>query len=223
MVLGEIFERFARQRPIAVMARAALEHALAPQAIDALFEQTAQRQYTRTLLFSSVVDLMGTVVAKVQPAVNAAYRAKADALGVSLRAVYDKLERTEPGLSAELVRHTARTLGPVITAMGGERAAWLPGYRVKVLDGNHLAGTEHRIKELRTIRAGALPGKALVVLDPQAMLVTDVFPCEDGLAPERSLLESVLLTIRAGEAWIADRNFCTTDFLFGIDRRDGTF
>ena len=87
MVLDDIFERFARQSPVTVMARAALEHALSPQAIDALFDRTAQRQYTRTLLFSSVVDLMGTVVARIQPAVNAAYRAQAQALGVSLRAV----------------------------------------------------------------------------------------------------------------------------------------
>jgi len=223
MVLDDIFERFAQQSPITVMARAALEHALAPGAIDALFERSAERQYTRTLLFSSVVDLMGAVVAKIQPAVNAAYRARAETLGVSLKAVYDKLDRTEPGISAELLRHTARTLGPVITAMHGERASWLPGYRVKILDGNHLAGTQHRLKELRTIGAGALPGKALVVLDPQAMLVTDVFPCEDGHAQERSLLDRVLEAIRPGEAWIADRNFCTTDFLFGIARRGGCF
>ena len=61
MVLDDIFERFARQSPVTVMVRAALEHALSPRTIDALFEQTAQRQYTRTLLFSSVVDLMATV------------------------------------------------------------------------------------------------------------------------------------------------------------------
>jgi IS4 transposase len=223
MVLDDVFERFARQAPVTVMVRAALEHALAPQALDALFQETAQRQYTRTLLFSSVVDLMGTVVARIHPAVNAAYHAKAESLGVSLRAVYDKLDRTEPAVSAELVRHTARTLGPVIAAMGGERAAWLPGYHVKILDGNHLAGTQHRLKELRTIGAGALPGKALVVLDPQAMLVTDVFPCEDGHAQERSLLDQVLEGIRSGQVWIADRNFCTTGFLFGIDRRGGHF
>src|SRR3954471_14376534 len=223
MVLDGIFERFAQQSPVTVMARAALEHALNPQAIDALFESAAQRQYTRKLLFSQVVDLMGTVVCNVRPAIHAAFLANAESIGVSLRAVYDKVDRTEPGLSAELVRHTARTLGPVIAAMGGERTAWLPGYRVKVLDGNHLAGTQHRLKELRTVGAGALPGKALVVLDPQAMLVADVFPCEDGHAQERSLLGSVLETIRAGEVWIADRNFCTTDFLFGIARRDGYF
>ena len=223
MVLDDLFERFARQSPVTVMARAALEHALSPQAIDALFEQTAQRQYTRTSLFSSVVDLMGAVVARVRPAVNAAYRAKAETLGVSLKAVYDKLDRTEPGISAELVRHTARTLGPVVAAMRGGRASWLPGYSIKVLDGDHLAGTQHRLKELRAVGAGALPGKALVVLDPQVMLVTDVFCCEDGHARERSLLDQVLETIRPGEVWIADRNSCTTDFLFGIDRRGGAF
>jgi hypothetical protein len=223
MVLDTIFERFAEQSPVTVMARAALEHALSPGAIDALFENVAERQYTRKLLFSQVVDLMSTVVCNIRPAIHAAFQANAEAIGVSLRAVYDKLDRTEPGVSAELVRHTARTLGPVITAMGGGRPAWLPGYPVKILDGNHLAGTEHRLKELRTLGAGALPGHALVVLDPQAMLVADVFPCEDGHAQERSLLDQVLETIRPGEAWIADRNFCTTGFLFGIARRGGSF
>jgi hypothetical protein len=50
-----------------------------------------------------------------------------------------------------------------------------------------------------------------------------VFPCEDGHAQERSLLDQVLETIRSGEVWIADRNFCTTSFLFGIARRGGYF
>ncbi len=107
--------------------------------------------------------------------------------------------------------------------MGGERAAWLPGYRVKVLDGNHLAGTEHRLKELRAIGAGAPPGKALVVLGPRSMLVTDVHCCEDGHARERSLPGSVPEAVAPGEAWIADRTSCTTGLLFGVDRRGGGF
>jgi hypothetical protein len=223
MVLDHIFERFAEQSPVTVMARAALEHALAPQAVDGIFEAVAQRQYSRTLLFSTVVDLMGTVVCNIRPALHAAFQANAESIGVSLRAVYDKIDRLEPGVSAELVRHTARTLSPVITAMGGERRPWLPGYPIKILDGNHRAGTEHRLKELRTTGAGALPGPALVVLDPQAMLVADVSPWEDGHAQERSLLDQVLETIRSGEVRIADRNFGTTGFLFGIARRGGHF
>ena len=112
MVLDDIFERFAEQTPVTVMARAALEHALSPRAIDALFETVAERQYTRKLLFSQVVDLMGTVVCNVRPAIHAAFQANAESIGASLRAVYDKIDRTEPALSAELVRHTARTVGP---------------------------------------------------------------------------------------------------------------
>jgi IS4 transposase len=107
--------------------------------------------------------------------------------------------------------------------MNGAREEWLPGYRVRILDGNHLPGSEHRIKELRTIRAGALPGHALVVLDPQRMLATDVVLCEDGHAQERSLLDQILAKVAAKDLWIADRNFCTTDFLFGIAGRGGSF
>jgi hypothetical protein len=47
-------------------------------------------------------------------------------------------------------------------------------------------------------------------------LVVDVFPCEDGHAQERSLLGPVLETVRAGELWIEDRNFCTVGWLRGV-------
>jgi IS4 transposase len=107
--------------------------------------------------------------------------------------------------------------------MGGARAPLLPGYRARILDGNHLAATEHRIAELRATRAGALPGHALVVLDPRTMLVTDVITCEDGHAQERSLLGRVLPLVEARDVWIDDRNFCTTDFLFGIAGRGASF
>ena len=58
----------------------------------------------------------------------------------------------------------------------------LPGFAVRILDGNHLAATEHRLKELREIAAGPLPGQTLVVWDPDRRLVVDAFPCEDGHA-----------------------------------------
>jgi IS4 transposase len=95
----------------------------------------------------------------------------------------------------------------------------LPGRRVKILDGNALAGTEHRIKELRSLAAGALPGKTLGVLDPQLGLIVDVFPCEDGHAQERSLLGAVLATVETGDVWLEDRNFCTLGFLSGVAAR----
>jgi IS4 transposase len=191
--------------------------------VDQLFEDVAEVQYTRKLLFSSVVDLMSTVVCRIKPAIHAAYKARAATIGASLKAVYDKLDRIETPLSEALVGTTARRLGPVIDAMDGARAPLLPGYRVKILDGNHLASTEHRIAELRATRAGALPGQALVVLDPRLMLAIDVITCEDGHAQERSLLGRVLPPVEPEDVWVDDRNFCTTDFLFGIAQRRAFF
>src|SRR4051812_43026594 len=112
MLCDEVFEQFAREAPVCVMVRATLENALNPRALDQLFEDTAQRQYTRTLLFSSVVDLMSTVVCRIRPSINAAYQKQAPLLGVTRKAVYDKLDRLEPAIAAALVRHTAAALGP---------------------------------------------------------------------------------------------------------------
>jgi IS4 transposase len=223
MILGDIFERFSQDSPLSVMAQGLMENALSPRIVDQLFEDVAERQYTNKLLFSTIVDLMSVVVCRIRPSIHAAFQARAETVGATIDAVYDKLDGTEPALSAALVHSTAARLAPVIDAMNGARADWLPGYRVRILDGNHLPGTEHRLKELRTIRAGALPGHALVVLDPRLMLATDVVLCEDGHAQERSLLDRVLGFVAAKDLWIADRNFCTTDFLFGIAQRDGSF
>lgn len=97
------------------------------------------------------------------------------------------------------------------------------GYRAKVLDGNPLAGTEHRVPTTRPTRAAALPGQALAVLDPATMLVIDVVPCEDAHAQERSLVDQLLPGDEPGDLWIADRNFCTTRLLFGVLAGGGSF
>ena len=152
MLLGEVFERFAAQSPVSVMARAAFEHALSADATDDLFERHAQRQYTRDLLFSQVVDLMALVVCQVRPSLNAAIKKRTD-LTVTRKAVYAKIDRTEPLLGAALVRHTADRLLPVLAALTGPPSPLVPGYRVRIVDGNHLPGTEHRIGPLRQTRA----------------------------------------------------------------------
>ena len=221
--LGKVFEPFVEQRPICVMARGVLEHLFHAERIDALFERTAEVQYTRELLFSSVVDLMGQVVLGLQPSVHAAYQAQADQLGVSDQAVYDKLNHVELCVSAELVRDAARQAAPVIGALQAELPPLVPGYRTKILDGNHLSASDHRLAELRRTWAAPLPGQTLVVLDPQQMLATEVVLCEDGHAQERSLLGQVLPLVEKDDLWIADRNFCTGDFLGSIAARGGHF
>jgi IS4 transposase len=223
IVHSEVFERFTQGDTISVMAQAVMENALSPRIIDELFEDVAERQYTRDLLFSSIVELMSLVVCGIQPSINAAYTKNAVPINVSLKALYGKIERIETSVGSALVALSGERLSPVITAIGGGLPPFLPGYRAKLLDGNHLPGTEHRLKELRTIRAGALPGHSLVVFDPELMLTIGVILCEDGHAQERSLLDQVLETVAEKDLWIADRNFCTTGFLFGIARRRGCF
>jgi DDE family transposase len=223
MILGDVFERFVQESPVSVMTQALLENTLPPATVDALFEDVAERQYTRDLLFSDVVNLMGTVVCRIRPSISAAYKKSKEALGVTRKAVYKKIDRVELGISAALVRHTAGALGPVIDAMGARTAPWLPAYRTRIVDGSHLPGTEHRIKPLRLTRAGALPGQALVIFEPESGLVADVVLCEDGHAQERSMTDEILALARPRDLWVADRNFCTTALLFGIAGRGGSF
>jgi hypothetical protein len=223
MLLGKVLERFADRAPMCVAMRVLLERALDPQAVDQLFEQAAQRQYRRELLFSTCVDLMGLVVSRTQASVHAAYQASPEDVGVSLRAFYDKLAGIEPETSATLVRHTAQQLAPLIRDMGGTSPKLLPGFRVKVLDGNHLGKTERRLKPLRNVAAGPLPGQTLAVLDPELGLVVDLVCCEDGHAQERAYVDQILVQTQPRDLWIADRNFCTTGILFAIDSRRGKF
>jgi hypothetical protein len=222
-MLAAIFDTFVQHSPISVMMRGLMEHIFAGDRLDRLFESHAKVQYQRELLFSSVVDLLSLVVCGIHPSVNAAYKAKAETMNVNRAALYQKLNGVELGVSAALVRETAAQLRELIEQMGGQSVPLLAGYSVRILDGNALAASEHRLKVLRSVAAAPLPGKSLVVLDPELRLAVDIFPCADGHAQERRLLATVLATVQPQQLWIADRNMCTLDFLRGIDERQAAF
>ena len=96
MVLGTVFERFVASCPACVMFRALMENIFAPAKLDALFRQAAEKQYERELLFSTLVDLLSQVVTRSSKSVHAAYVEARARIGVSVRAVYDKLDHVEP-------------------------------------------------------------------------------------------------------------------------------
>lgn len=218
-MMDSVFDAFVKKSPICVMARGLMEHVLNPEQLDKWFEETAEEQYTRDLMFSTIFDIMSDVVSGARKSVHAAYQASKEDICVSITSVYNKLNGIEVNTSAELVRYAAREMEGIIDQLGGAKPPILPGLRVKLLDGNCVEASEHRIKELRSLSGGALPGKSLVVFDPSLRMPIDVFPCEDGHAQERSLLNDVLATVKASDVWIADRNFCTRDFLLGIKQR----
>src|SRR5258708_32564958 len=156
---------------------------------------------------------MGQVVLGVQPSVHAAYQAQADQLGVSDQAIYDKLNHIALCVSAELVRDAARQAAPVIGELQAELPPLVPGYRTTMLDGHHLAASEHRLEALRRTWAAPVPGQTLVVLDQQLMLATEVVLCEDGHAQERSLLGQALPLGAQDDLWMPARYVCTVEFL----------
>ena len=135
MVWTSVIKRFEQHAPASVMARTALEHALPAGWVDEVFDEHRKRQYSRELLFSTVVELVTLVSLGLRPSLHAAAR-RMETLPVTLAALYDKINRTEPGILRALVRGSAERLAPVTAAVDG--GTTLPGWRLRVLDGNHL-------------------------------------------------------------------------------------
>lgn len=222
-VSATILDRFAQKNPLAASLRFIFERLFVLAEINAVFEKNRNQQYTQQILFSTILQIMLAVVTRKVASVHAAMQALGDDLGASITACYNKLNGTEPDVAAALVAHSYKKGRELLTEMGGLRKNVLPGWRVRVLDGNHLAATQRRLDVLWSVSAGPLPGFALVVFDMATMLMSDVILCEDGHAQERSLTEQIVALVVRGDCWIADRNFCTHAILFGILAQQGGF
>lgn len=223
MLTKDILDRFKQKRPVGLLARVALARLLSPDAINEVFHEHAVEQYERKILFSSLMDMMADVTIGLSRSVNAAYRKKREQIGAALSCVCNKLDRVEPQVSQALVRHSYRHVREICNHLRAWEPSDISGYRTKIIDGNHLRGSDRRLKEMRGERAASLPGKSLVVLDPRCRAIQDMFPIEDGHAQERSAFDDVIPTIKAKDLWVADRNFCTHKFMYAIDERKAVF
>jgi len=202
------------------MARVALEQAMPAAWVDEVFEAHRQRQYPRELMFSTIVELMTLVTLGLRPSLHAAAR-KLESLPVSVAALYDKLKRTEPQVLQGLVRGSAQRLVPVAAQLDGQ--ASLPGWQLRIVDGNHLPASEKRLQALRGHRGAALPGHSLVVYDPDAGLVCDLVACEDAHESERVGVQPLVEGAQPGQLWIADRHFCTRAITQGFNQAGASF
>ena len=212
MLFDTVLERYAQRAPFPLMLRASLEHLFRPQRLDRLFDSVAVDQYTRQLTFSAVTALLTDVVLRVRPSVRKAYR-DAD-LPVTLRAVYDKLKGVEPSVSEALVEKLAADVAAVLAAWPqARRADPVAGLRLRTVDGTFLAGTQHRLKEIRGCGAAALPGMAVVLRDDRTGLLTHALLREDAYTNERSLSAPLLSWLEPDDLLLADRNYCTAALL----------
>jgi IS4 transposase len=223
VVFSRMLERFKQKSAITVMAQLGLMRALEVNWIDKLFEQHSNSQYTRELLFSTTVDLMSLVSLGLSPSVHAAAKSMGRELNVAVQSVYNKLNGIEPPVVRALVSGSVERLIPVVQAMEPKRRPTVKGFRLRIVDGNHLAASEKRLKVLRKFRGAALPGQSLVVYDPDLGLVLDVLPCEDAHTQERLLMHSILTQAVPGDLWLGDRNFCTAPIILGVIERKAHF
>lgn len=221
-VLPAILDPFARDAAPAVMTRIALDWILDDDpALDRIFDEAAEGQYTREWALAHFVGVMTDVACGFRPSPRAAFRRRGLDAVASISGFYRKLNRMEPGIAAAVVRHTAPRARALIAAAGALMPEPIEGYACRILDGNALAGTEHRIVPLRDLGAAGLPGKLLTTYEPASGLILDVVPEEDGHAQERALLDRV--AVAAGWLLIMDRNFCVRTFLFRIHRAGASF
>jgi hypothetical protein len=221
-LMDEILDRFIKATPMAVMVQATLRRVFSDTALDELFERHSQSQYERELTFSTVTNLMVEVVTRKYRSLHAAFR-HGPPLPVSVTSLYNKVNGVETGVSQGLVHDTATSMQVIGEAFPHRPEPPVPGLRLRTLDGNFLAGTDHRMDCLRGYGAAALPGMSLVVRDDNTGLLTDLIPCEDAYTSERSLYPDVLALVMPNDLWLADRNFCTIDYLGGIAEKNAFF
>lgn len=218
--IADLFDKVASKAPVAAMARALLEYSFEPHFLDEMFRQHAQRQRQRDLLFSTAIQLLTLAATRTKDSLHAAYLQ--EDVNVSFTAVCDKINGTELCVAAALVREPAQRLSELSDKLGIAKRV-VAGFQTTILDGNHLASTEHRPKPLRNTRRGPLPGQAIVFFDADRRLFSDVVLCEDGHAQERQLFGEALRLIQPKRLYIADRNFCTKALLAGIVARRAFF
>jgi hypothetical protein len=158
-LFSNTLQKFINKSPVTVMVQGLLENLLNANKLDQWFENNSKKQYTRELLFSSVVAIMLEVVCQIKTSIHIAYR-NADHISVSLTSLYNKLNGLETTTSTALVRHIGEQSHALIKEMKATESEWIAGYRTKLLDGNCIEASEHRLKVLRNTKAGALPGKS---------------------------------------------------------------
>jgi hypothetical protein len=173
-------------------------------------------------LFSDLVALMSTVVQRMHRSVHAAYFKSRLEAKIRLSALYDKLNGIEPHVSSTFVADHARRIAKIIDDLDAKLPPLVAGYETRIIDGNVIGASEHRLEVLRDLRSGPLPAKSLAILDYERDIISALIPCEDGHAQERSLSNEILQLVQPKTLWMADRNFSTAKLITGIIERGGS-
>jgi hypothetical protein len=214
--------------PLTVLVRGVLEWACPQSFFEDLFDrQCRPRQWNRKLTISAIAWLMLAVVSGVRRSVFAAFQAdqasETPTILATASALYAKYGRIDPRYTAAVVRESGRRMSELLAAAGVKEPSGWEGYRVVILDGTDLAGTEHRLKPLRRIKAAGLPGRFVAAYELATGVVIDAVAGEDAYTSERVLVRGILATATGRDLFVADRHFSTTAILFAIMGRGARF
>jgi IS4 transposase len=219
MAFSTILQRFVGDAPLSVMTQVSFEFLFGSRRFDAVFDEVSQLQYSRHLLFSTCTDLLYQVTLFGCSSVNAAFKRDREAVPVSVVAVYEKLKGVEPTVCQSLVQRIADDAGELIQHLQTVRVEPIPGYRLRIADGNVLRRSERRLAELKGTDIAALPGRTIALYEYATNLVSRLVISEDAHASERKLMLDLLPHVQAGDLLMADSSFATMDFFRALTER----
>ena len=222
-MVASFLDHFAKVRPMSAMAQVCIENLFGAATIDKIFQDTADEQYTRSLLFSTTTDLLVQVSMFGQPSVSHAFQKFQAGIPVSITSVYNKLQNVEPAVCEALVARPAARAALLLQELGPLRPQPIDGYFLKIADGNVLGRSEERLKELRESNAAALPGMSVVLYDYASQLIPYLKVCVDAHTSECKLMPDLAAQLEAKDLLMADRNFCVLSFFVQVAERKASF
>jgi hypothetical protein len=214
--------------PLTVLVRGVLEWACPQSFFEEIFDRECRpTQWNRKLAISAIAWLMLAVVSGVRRSVFAAFQADqasdSPTITTTASALYAKYGRIDPRYTTAVVRESGQRMSELLRAAGVKEPFGWEGYRVIILDGTDLGGTEHRLKVLRRIKAAGLPGRFVAAYELATGVVIDAAASEDAYTSERELVRAILAAAVLNNLFVADRHFCTTEILFSIIEKQAFF
>ena len=222
-MFAEMFKKFSSRRPMATLGMISVRAVFSDQTIDKIFEVSSSRQYTKELAFSSCARLLGEVALLGTSSVSTAYKKVDETISVSLSAVYQKLRNVEPQVCEALVCGTANRATKLINHLNATREEPIAGFKLRVIDGNYLARSERRIKELRDSNVASIPGMSMAVYDYGTDLISELRVDEDGHTNERKLTPALADIAQEDDLFLADRLYCTYTVIDTLTARNSKY
>lgn len=182
--------------------------------LEELYQQHRGRSYQRVLTFSTLVHLIADALLEHGGSANQCFERadEVEALPSSIQAAYGKLRRIPVGLSQGFLASASDRLRAIYPkSIGTAVPHSVRGFETLIVDGKTVKHLAKRLKALRSLNAGVLGGKALVVLSYRSGLALAMRAHLDGHTNEVRFIPDLLPKVRQRVAgprlWLADRAF----------------